>query len=578
MTTTAPAKLVWTKHPVLRIPTVEQVMALRGLHGQDRAAEILAEIHRKREEAIELEKTDPLRHSHEPVTFLKARELLAKFDEIYLMGANREGKTYFAVKYVVEQLVQKPNQCWAFFHSSEQSSIRQQQSKVYQFLPPEWRGVGKLGSEVYVKYTKQNGFSGAQFILPNGSIGMFFNYKQDPDVLEGYALDGAWFDELVPLEFLETMAFRLDKDRTLKLLITFTAKKGYTPTVARAIAGARTVESRPAELLLPHVRNVPGLPPGHMPYVMHCANPRAAVLFFHTGLNPYGATEAVKRELKDKPVQTVKIRAYGWADKLVQNAFPKYAEVHRITRERFNEIAKKGGTRYCVADPGGTKNWFIKWYLVTPQNWSIVYREWPDRQRYDEWALHPASSEKLDWRPGPAQRTEAGRGMADYRRMILQLEGASFDAGRREWDFKQAEKIQRRMIDCRMGGAGVPSQDEGTSIIDLMAEPISDRDGKLLVPPMHWEEAPDSHVQESVQLLQDAMDYDADRPIDVTNCPRWYVVDDLLQSDLAYREFTGLGTPKDALKDIIDPDRYFIKSDLGFVEPDLFRVRGATHY
>lgn len=573
-----PTKLVWTKHPILRTPTVPEVQALRAKHGPDQAAQLLGEIHRRREEAIVLEKHDPLRHGHEPETFLKARQLLEKFDEIYLMGANREGKTWFAVKYAVEQLVQQPGQVWAFFHSSEQSSIRQQQSKVHQFLPPEWRDVGKVGSEVYVKYTKQNGFSGGQFILPNGSIGMFFNYKQDPDVLEGYALDGVWFDELVPLEFLETMAFRLDKDRRLRLLITFTAKKGYTPTVARALAGARIVETRPAPLLLANVRHVPHCPLGHMPYVMHCQNPRAAVLFFHTGLNPYGATNEVKRELEGKPVQTVKIRAYGWADKLVQNAFPKYGAPHQITRARWEQIAKAGITRYCVADPGGTKNWFIKWYGVTPQGWTIVYREWPDRHRYDEWALHPASAEKLDWRPGPAQRTEAGRGMAEYRRLILELEGAHWDEKARTWDVTKAETICRRLIDPRMGGTHVPSQDEGTSIIDLMAEPIDDRDGTQRVPAMFWEQAPASHIQESVQMLHDAMDYDDARPIDVTNCPTWYVVDDLLQSDLAYREFTGLGTEKDALKDIIDPDRYFIKADLGHVAPELFRIRGLTHY
>lgn len=571
-------KLTWPPHPILRIPTVAEVQALRAALGPEAAAARLAEIHARRSQAIALEQSDPLRHSHEPATFTTARALLARFDEVYLMGANREGKTFFAVKYAVEQLVARPNQVWAFFHSSEQSSIRQQQSKVHAFLPPEWRDVGKIGSDTYVKYTKQNGFSGGQFILPNGSIGMFFNYKQDPNVLEGYAMDGVWFDELVPLPFLETMAFRLDKDRRLKILVTFTAKDGYTPTVARAIAGARVVETRPAALLLPHVVHVPGCPRGHMPYVMHCANPRAAVLFFHTGLNPFGAAAEVQRELQGRPVQVVKIRAYGWADKLVSTAFPKYSPAHQLTRARFDEIVQRGVTRYCVADPAGTKNWFIKWYAVTPLGHVILYREWPDRQRYDEWALHPEKAEKLDWRPGPAHRTEAGRGMAEYRRLILTLEGGRFDAAAGVWDFSAAEPIARRLIDPRMGGASVPSQEEGTSIIDLMATPVRDAAGRELVPPMWWEEAPGSHVQASVQLLADAMDYDHDRPLTVENCPKWYVVDDLLQTDLAYREFTGLGTEKDALKDIIDPDRYFITSGYGFTQPEMFRTRGTFHY
>lgn len=569
-------RLHWTPHPVWKIPTQEQWAGLLQAHGPDTAAAKLRELWEKREKQIKLEDTDPLRFGYEPETFKKARELLEIYDELYLLGGNREGKTMFAIKYAVGELVAKPEQLWAFFHSSEKSSIRQQQNKVYAMLPPEWRDVGKVGTEVYVKYTKQNGFSGEQFILPNKSAGMFFNYKQDPDVLEGYELDGVYFDELVPLEFVETMAFRVGQGRRLRLIVGFTPKNGYTPTVARAVAGARVVETRPALLLNQTTRHAKDCPSGHLPYLM--TKGKTAALFFHIGMNPFGASKEVTEKLDGKPVKTIKERAYGWAEKLMASAFPKYGEVHRITRKAFDEIVKKGGTRYCVADPGGTKNWFIKWYFVTPQNWVIVYREWPDFQRYGEWALPPEKIEKMDWRPGQAQRLDAGSGMVEYRRRILESEGWWWNDKERKWDGARAEKIQLRLIDPRMGGQGTPGQEEGTSIIDLMAEPVLDKDGNLLAPAMHWEEAPDSHIQETVQLMQDAMDYDMEVPVSVLNQPRWFVVDDLLQSDLAYREFTGLGSQKDALKDIIDPDRYFIKADLGHVNMESMRVRRAGFY
>jgi hypothetical protein len=35
---------------------------------------------------------------------------------------------------------------------------------------------------------------------------------------------------------------------------------------------------------------------------------------------------------------------------------------------------------------------------------------------------------------------------------------------------------------------------------------------------------------------------------------------------------------RDALKDIIDPDRYFIEAAYGFVEPEMFRTRGVCAY
>lgn len=572
----AARKLVWTPHPVIPLPTRPQLQALVAKLGEEAAGREIAKLHEQREEAIRLEREDPLRHGFEPETFTKARELLAAFNEVYLLGGNREGKTWFAIKYAIEDMVKNPGKVWAFLHMTETSSIRQQQAKVYAMLPPEWRDLGKVGESIYVKYTKQNGFSGGQFILPNGSTGMFFNYKQDADVLQGYELDGALPDELCPLEFIENLAFRVGKGRTLKILVNFTPVNGYTPTVARAIVKARVVEHRRASLLPENMHLARDCPPGCLPYVMKSQT--SAVLFFHNGMNPYGASAEIARELRDKPIKMIKERAYGWADKLITSALPKYGAVHRITRERFNEIerSKRGGTRYCVADPGGTKNWFIKWYFCTPNGWTIVYREWPDFAQHGDWALHPDKADKVDWRPGEAQRMNAGRGMADYRRLILELEGNYWDG--EKWNDTKAEKIAARLIDPRFGGMAVPSQDEGTSIMELMDTPVRDHTGREVVPPMTWEEAPNTGVTESIQLISDAMDYDTERPVDATNCPKWYVVDDLPHSDLAYREFTELGGQKNALKDIIDPDRYFIKAGYGHLDAALMKPRGMCYY
>jgi len=579
MSDSGKAKLTWTRHPVIPMPTREQLLALVEQHGPELGRDKIAQIHHMREAAIEAEKRDPLHHGFEPESFKKARSLLSTYDELLIAGANRDGKTEFAAKYCVENLVNNENRLGAFFHSSEQSSIRQQQSRVHRFLPPEWRDIGKLGSDIYVKFTKTGGFGGYQtFILPNGSQGMFFNYKQDVKVMEGYALDIVWFDELVPIEFVEALDFRVDRDRPLKVILTFTPVTGYTPVVAKYVAGGKIIETLLAKLLPQDRILVKGCPPGHMPYVMHSSRPSSAALFFHWGMNPYGAHAEVAKKLEGAPLEKKKIRGYGWADKLIGSALAEYEPLHRIPRDQFNEIAKKGVARYCVIDPGGTKNWFIKWYACTPQGWTIVYREWPDQQRYGTWALPPTKAEQLDWRPGEAQRLEAGRGMDAYKRLILELEGWRFDERSQIWDGSKSETIERRLIDPRMGGQAAPGKDEGTSIVDLLAEETKNDRGQVVLPSMFVEEAPDSHVQESIQLLQKAMGWDRQKPYSAVNCPNWFVVDDLLQSHLCYSEFTGLGTLKDALKDIIDPDRYFIKSGFGFVEPEMFRTRRATYY
>lgn len=579
------AALAWTPHFALKIPSREQFAALVAQHGEARAREILGEIHARREQAIKLEKHDPLRNSlYIPETFKRATELLASRDEILALGGNREGKTRWAVKHVVEQLVTKERQRWAMFHTTERSSINQQQSKVHEMLPPEWRDLGKEGQHVYVKFSAAGGFGGyQQFILPNDSRGMFFNYSQKPSVLEGYEFDGVWFDELVPLEFIEAMEYRLGQGRRLQIIITFTPVHGYTPVIARYLADAKIVETRAAPLLDPNLVHVRGCPRGHMPYVMECPNGRAAAMFFHNGLNPYGAgKEVAARTLGKRPVE-IKIRAYGWAEKGSGQAFPRFdPTVHTITREKFNTIAKGAGTRYCVADPGDAKNWFIKWYFVTPVGHVIIYREWPDQQSHGNWAEPPLTGDRIEWRPGAAQRMEGGKGIREYKDLLATIEGRVWREAAGAWDESAAEPIARRLIDPRLGGAAVPGQDQGTSIIDLMATAELDGKGRARWPAMYWEDAPATGVYEGVQLLNAALAYDIDQPLDITNCPKWYVVDDCLQTIRAYNEYTcreeGTYSQKDALKDIVDPDRYFVKADLGYVEPRLFRSRGVCAY
>ncbi|RME72844.1 MAG: hypothetical protein D6781_01540 [Verrucomicrobia bacterium] len=592
-------------HPVLLLPTPEQMAAM----GKEELREFLV----KREELIRLEKEDPLTFGYAPWTFDLANACLAQTAEeaeallesadrkarqmerrnpllrgvadsigfrgrgadvfghtdVLVMGQNRCGKTIWAVRRVLRRIVEQPKQMAAIFEASEQASINKQQSLVHEHLPPEWRDIGKAGQVAYVKWTKQNGFAGGKFTLPNESQGLFFNYKQDVGVFEGYELDVVWFDELVPLAFLEAMEFRLGQDRRMEMLTTFTPVAGYTPTVARYLDGARLVLTHRAVLLPEDAVHAPGCPPGHMPLLMQCRQPQSCVVWFPWGSNPFGANEEVRGRLEGAALAKIKLRAYGWTEKLVGGAFPLYGAPHRLSRDEFAEICERGVTRYMAVDPGGTKNWFIKWYAVTPQGWVIVYREWPDWRTYGEWALPPGGYDRVrlhDYRPGPAQRTGSGRGIRGYKELILTLEGWRWDAEAKRWDGSAAERIEARVMDPRMGGAPAPKEDEGTSIIALMGELQPAENGLVEGPPMFFEKAPASRVEETIQMINSYMEYNPEEPITALNCPRWYVVaEDCQHSDLAYQVYTGAGTERDALKDVIDPDRYFVKSDFGWV-------------
>lgn len=583
-------------HPTLPLPTRAVVRAYMA-RGEAGMAE-LEKILKDRAELIHLERFNPLRHGFEPETYKKARVLLQDVDELLLMGANREGKTNFAGKFSVEHLVDVPDRCAAFLHSSERSSKDQQQPVIFSFLPPEIRELGLRGIRskrgTYIQYTRANGFTGEKFILPNTSMGLFFNYKQDVGVLEGYRLTLVWFDELVPLAFLDALTYRLSQGERLIILITFTPVRGYTPVVARYVAGAKILETRPAALLAPDAVHVKGAPAGHMPTVLQPRRPRSKVLFFHWGQNPYGASREVQKKLEGANSSVVKMRAYGWADKLASSAFAKFGSAHVVTRKRFDEEISKGpGTWYCASDPRPGKNWFIKWYFVSPVFGPFVHREWPDCRRYGEWALPPADASddevarKNDWRPGPAQRLEAGRGMAAYRALILEAEGWVYNVEKKEWihsagDYGAGvEKVYRRVMDPRFGGSEVPSQEEGQTVVEMMAESGKRDPQGRIVPPMEWEPAPATAVHGSgsaLEMIVDAMDYDEKAEITPLNCPRWYVVDDCEHSILAYREFSDAGTPKNALKDIVDPDRYFVKAGCDYVQPHSMKVRGGGHW
>jgi phage terminase large subunit-like protein len=558
-----------TPHPVLKLPTPEQV---REIVARPAGREELAKFFAEREAAIKRMEVDPWRYGYRPPIWDQVSDALkGGTDEALVLGGNRSSKSEFAAWHVVDSIATKDNQEWAMFHSSHDSSIRQQHARIYRYLPPEWRDLGKQGKMVNVCYTVKNGFSEHIFILPNGSRCYFFNYQQDPRVIEGYEWDGAWCDELVPIDYLEAIRYRLITRRG-KLITTFTPVEGYTQTVADFLAGSEPVRSERAPLLAEGKVHVRGCPPGEMPRELICQNRGRKVFFFFTSDNVFSPYEEMVAKLDGATEAKVKERAYGWPEKQVGNAFPRFGRLHVVSADRVPGRV----SRYRAADPGIAKNWFIKWYAVDELGRTYVYREWPDKRLHGEWALPCAKNP--DGKPGPAQRSEAGRGILDYKRLILELEGWVWDDANGEWDGSKAETITDSVIDPRLGGAEVPSEEEGTSIIMLMEREQRDSRGRLVGPSMVWRAGPGGQIADGIQLLNDRMDWDTTQELTALNSPRWYVVDTCEQSVFAYREYTGLGGEKGALKDIIDPDRYFVKSDWGYIDESAPLVAGGGTY
>ena len=489
---------------------------------------------------------DPYRHCVIPDHWKDAGELLAGNDRMLVSGGNRSGKTQFAAHYVMQLLMSKPDSRVACFSMTAASSIRDQQPAVFGHIPLEFKGIKKTK----INYSQKNGFTDGTFILPNGSQCWFLNYAQQPDIMEGFEGDMIWFDELVPYHWVETGEYRLITRRgsrkTGKLLITATPITGWTPVVNDFVAGAKVTEQKAASLL--HNSPPPvGCKPGHMPYQAKCVKENSAVIWFHSEMNPFQSPEEMKRSLAGENTVTVRLRAYGWCEKATGNWFPKFGPDHIVDPE---DVPLEG-TNYMCTDPAGSRNWSALWMRCTPDGKMFVYREWPDKDTYGEWAI---PGDKVEGQMGPAQKPE-GRGINEYKELFLELE--------------DGEKIEERFIDPRAGGSAQATKEGGVTLIDMLADEPNE---------MWFTPAPGLNVDQGVQQINEVMSYNADEPVTMINEPKLYVSRDCGNLIDCLQNVSSAGADKNKFKDPIDVLRYLITSDLAHVDEKTYAAVGGGTY
>lgn len=516
-----------TPHPILITPTTDDIRRLTEKVGAERVAEILT----LREDKILAEKTDPYRHGFDLPHWKEADELLKENNEFLVLGGNRASKTEWAAKRTVQTLINtKDARVWCL-HTTNQSSIQMQQSVIYKYLPNEYKELKKNKIQ-NVAYTQKNGFSDNTFILPNKSQCFFMNYAQKRDVIEGGEVDLIWCDELVPMDWIETLRYRL-VTRSGKLVITFTPISGYSSVVKEYVSGAKFIEHKPSELL-PDTINVMGSPKGMMPYKAKSHVRPAAVMWFHSQLNPFNPFEQLKKTLAGKKSYEIKIRAYGWADNVTGNQFPRFNPDINVIKP---EVIPDEGTNYMVVDPAGARNWFMLWARVTKNGDIYIYREFPDSSE-GEWAL-PSSAP--DGRMGTAQRNNAGRSIEEYKDLILTLE--------------DGEDICDRYIDPRAGGTKTVTDDGGITLIDLLDS------GET---PMHFQPSAGIRIEQGVAMINDGFAYDMSSDLSPLNKPKLYVSEKCENLIYCLKEWTGQDGEKGATKDPIDCLRYLMVMDLQY--------------
>lgn len=505
----------------------------------------------EREERIALEKEDPIRYGYEPGHWAEVDEAAEKYRDILVLGGNRSGKSTWAGKFVMRLLAQKPDSRAWCFQTTNDNSISMQQPVLWDFMPAELRKA-KRTQVTNISYTQKNGFSENTFVLPNRSQCWFRNYAQDIKTIEGGEVDVVWCDELVPLDWLETIRYRL-VTRNGILIVTFTPIEGYSPTVKEYLQGAKTEREVEAELL--PKRSGKGFE--KVPVFQTCNSRRAAVFYFHTEKNPWAGYGRMKVELAQQPREKILCRAYGVPIKATATSFPRFREsVHVVPAGQV----PKDGTVYLFCDPAGNKNWFMLWIKIDANGRAWVYREWPQSDEYiegvgfpDEWAK--PSGKRADGEPGDGQKS-FGFGLLAYISEILRLEKADGATPFERW------------IDSRYGNTTVAgTREHATTLLEELDEAG-----------MPFRSCPTENISEGVALINDWLYYNDEKPIDHTNAPRLYISERCTNTIFALKEWTGKDGQKGACKDPIDCLRFLVSSGVENVEGGALNVTGGGSY
>jgi hypothetical protein len=512
--------VTWAKHEILKPPTDEDVALMEPAQ--------LMELWHEYHDVIRKSKEDPYRYGFVLQNWRKANEKLKSHDMVVVFGGNRSSKTTYGAWQVVDCLMKNPNSLIVCFAQNAELSVLVQQSAVYDQLPQEHR-LKSLGTNEYISYTRQNGFTGNSFILPNGSRCLFKTYSQfqnNSTVLEGLELGswevtdapnlGAWCDEyLGGPELLNTLMFRL-VTRNAKCLLTFTPIDGYTETVRMLMDGAETLESKTADLLNDRV----------VPYVQKVKDRDAILVYFHTRDNPFSGYERMAKDLKACSEADILCRAYGIATKSSATKFPRFdVAVNVLPHDKMPKADDKKLTRYIIVDPAGSKNWFMLWIAVDETDTWYVYREWPDHS-VGEWGDWKGNK----WVPGPGCKG-LGYGLHDYVKLINELE--------------TGEDIFERWMDPRLGKATYQSEDGASCLIDELCERG-----------LWFQPAPGLEIEQGIQAIQTKLAWNPKQPQTGINRPHFYVSERCKNLIWALQEYTGEGGREEQPKDPIDCLRY----------------------
>lgn len=567
-------------HPVWQTPSYEELADMMPFDEANRECwepklRQYSEYLVNRATRIDLAQQDPIRYGVDSDVLPhwdKADQMLATQKAVLVLGGWRASKSFYGARTVVKWMRRIKGCRVLCMSESYTASVEVQQRAVHDYLPLEFRDAKKTKA-LNTAYTEKNGFSDAKFSLPGGRSCLFFNYTDDIRKVQGMKFHIVWCDENVTFNWLETLEGRLI-DYGGPLLVTVTPIFGRTPTINWFMQGSTVREWQSARYMegKPAIPNLGGRS-GQMPYVLDCPRKDTSIICFPSEKNPFIPVKELDRMASGVSAGVVMLRLYGWPESEAVAQFPKFdVKVHCIKRDRVPTDV----TRYMAFDPHGSRNGFGLWLAIDRYGRKYVYRQWPTPDM-GEWAV---PGDKPDGKPGPAQYSGAGRGVNDYKRIFLKLEGATWPDGENDApDTAAAERIFERLGDARainVNSVRKEGDDEVTFATLMNEELLSGTDEtderKLLLPAMVFHAATghregNREIDPDVDVINSWLSYDATKPIEpLVNEPQLFIVGedcpDLVYSLLTW---TGRGGQKGASKDPIDVLRMFTKADVQYI-------------
>lgn len=335
----------------------------------------------------------------------------------------------------------------------------------------------------------------------------------------------------------------------------------------------------------------PAVPAGRkfekVPRVLKCMHPEGnrAIVHFHTADNPFGNPLEVWKLIRGKSTAFIKERFYGVANKTISGKFPKFGKIHIVPRERV----PKNGTRRHLVDPAGGRNFFMLWIIADANGDHYVQREWPGNYEIPgigvlgPWALPGGGiingRRRWDGKIGPAQNS-LGWGYIAYKCEIARLEGWADakkpkPASMTESEWKESwraengaeEVIAERFMDSRPASSQLMENDRPVTLLTQF--------GKL---GLVFQPTPGDEIEEGVQDINDALDYDPEQPVTEINRPRLFISEDCVNLIFAIQKWTNADGPKGATKDPIDLLRYYFREGCIYISPEAFQIEGGGHY